>query len=430
MKIIKIAFLSMLLTSIGYTQNYLISFEGAGDTTGLGTVNVENLTSGATVLINGDDVLHLIATTGFEKIKMVNGALQIFPNPMAGQSTLTFVTTETGDVAVSIIDLTGKIIEQTKTKVSSGKHSFLISGIHQGMYFLKVTGKSYNFTSKLISNNNLENKPQIAYVSSVANTIGYQSKSTAEIIDMPYTDGDILLFEGNAGQYGNVITDIPTGDKTVTFDFVLCKDSGGNTYSTVQIGTEKKVIQIWMAENLNVGVRIDGILNQTDNSIIEKYCSADLETNCDIYGGLYQWDEMMQYVTTPGAIGICPAGWHLPTEEEWCTVTQFLDPTVDCEIIGMIGTDIGGKMKETGTIHWNAPNTGATNISGFTVLPGGYRSSAGGTFGQFHLGADYWQSTEASATQASDRYFYYNNSKISRTLNPKTDGYSVRCLKD
>ena len=193
---------------------------------------------------------------------------------------------------------------------------------------------------------------------------------------------------------------------------------------------QKKDYQVWMAENLNVGVRIDGVLDQTDNSIIEKYCSADLETNCDIYGGLYQWDEMMQYATTPGIQGLCPAGWHLPTEEEWCTVTQFLDPTVDCEIIGMIGTDIGGKMKETGTVHWNPPNTGATNISGFTVLPGGYRSSSGGSFGQFHMGADYWQSTEASATHASDRYFYYNNSKISRTLNPKTDGYSVRCLKD
>jgi len=83
----------------------------------------------------------------------------------------------------------------------------------------------------------------------------------------------------------------------------------GKTYNTVLIGT-----QCWMRENLNIGTRIDGSQNQTDNGTIEKYCYDDLESNCDIYGGLYQWDEAMQYVTTQGVQGICPAGWHLPTD--------------------------------------------------------------------------------------------------------------------
>ncbi|MCK5838660.1 MAG: hypothetical protein KAG99_02370, partial [Bacteroidales bacterium] len=84
----------------------------------------------------------------------------------------------------------------------------------------------------------------------------------------------------------------------------------GQTYSIVAIGT-----QCWMAENLNVGTRIDGVDEQTDNPTLEKYCYNDLESNCDIYGGLYQWNEMMQYVTTEGAQGICPSGWHIPTDE-------------------------------------------------------------------------------------------------------------------
>ena len=79
-----------------------------------------------------------------------------------------------------------------------------------------------------------------------------------------------------------------------------------------------------MAENLNVGTRISGSSNQTNNSIIEKYCYDDLEANCNTYGGLYQWDEAMQYSATEGVKGICPTGWHLPTDAEWTTLADFL----------------------------------------------------------------------------------------------------------
>ncbi len=126
-----------------------------------------------------------------------------------------------------------------------------------------------------------------------------------------------------------------------------------------------------------------------NNSIIEKYCYNNSTANCDIYGGLYQWNEMMQYTTTPGAQGICPAtGWHLPTDAEWTILTTFLG-----------GEGIaGGKMKTTGTIEagtglWYAPNTGATNESGFTALPGGYRSD-NGDFDGLGYYAYFWSSTE------------------------------------
>ena len=96
-----------------------------------------------------------------------------------------------------------------------------------------------------------------------------------------------------------------------------------------------------MAENLNVGTRINGSGSQTNNSTIEKYCYDDNEANCTTYGGLYQWDESMQYSTMPGVQGICPTGWHLPTDAEWTTLTTYLG-----------GEGIaGGKKKETGTTH-------------------------------------------------------------------------------
>ncbi len=151
-------------------------------------------------------------------------------------------------------------------------------------------------------------------------------------------------------------------------------------YNTVQIGE-----QCWMAENLNIGTRVDGILDQTDNSIIEKYCYNDEEDSCYTYGGLYQWDEMMQYMSVPSSQGVCPDEWHIPAMSEWTSLVEYLG-----------GTGVaGGKMKEAGTIHWNSPNTGATNESGFTAFPAGYRNEMG-TFHQVRKYAEFWPSNDSS----------------------------------
>ncbi|OFZ09148.1 MAG: hypothetical protein A2338_05930 [Bacteroidetes bacterium RIFOXYB12_FULL_41_6] len=185
-----------------------------------------------------------------------------------------------------------------------------------------------------------------------------------------------------------------------------------------------------MAENLNVGTRIDGINSPTNNGTIEKYCYNNDPANCDIYGGLYQWDEMMQYVTTEGAQGVCPDGWHLPGDEEWKTLEMALGMSQSqADATGWRGTDEGGKMKEPDLAHWNSPNTGASNSSGFTALPGGNRLSDGSFY---YLGSygDWWSSTENSGTYVWERYLGYSSAKVYRLNVSKTLGYSVRCLKD
>ncbi len=200
----------------------------------------------------------------------------------------------------------------------------------------------------------------------------------------------------------------------------------GYSFSTVKIGS-----QCWMAENLNVGTRINGSQDQTNNNTIEKYCYNDSTTNCDTYGGLYQWDEMMQYVTTAGAKGICPNGWHLPTDNEWKTMEMYLGMSqAQADATGWRGTDEGGKLKETGTTHWHSPNTGATNSSGFTGLPGGYRGNDGSFYDLGTLGG-WWSSTEGSGTNAWIRRLRYEYNKVYRYNYYKAAvGRSVRCLKD
>jgi uncharacterized protein (TIGR02145 family) len=183
------------------------------------------------------------------------------------------------------------------------------------------------------------------------------------------------------------------GTPTVTY--------GGQVYNTVQIGS-----QCWFKENLNIGTRINSSLQQTDNSTIEKYCYNDLETNCNIYGGLYQWFETMQYVTTAGIQGICPTDWHIPTDGEWCTVTQFLDPTVNCGVYGYSGTNAGGKMKSAGT------------------------RTTSRLFGGISYNCYWWSSSEVYTNEVWYRYLFYFDSNVGRNYNNGNVGYSVRCVRD
>jgi len=183
---------------------------------------------------------------------------------------------------------------------------------------------------------------------------------------------------------------------------------GGKTYNTIQIGD-----QCWLKENLDVGTRIAGSGNQTNNSTIEKYCYGDSDANCTTYGGLYQWDEAMQYSTSPGTQGICPDGWHLPTLAEFQTLRDAAGGS-------------GNALKAVG--QGGGSGTG-TNASGFSALLAGYRHYNGNFYGLGNL-AYFWSSTESSATNAGNLGLSTSNSSIYLGYGPKGNGFSVRCLKD
>jgi len=296
---------------------------------------------------------------------------------------------------------------------------------------LNVTGEaiSSNFTFNLKSGWNL-----VAYWPQETTTpeAAFDALITADILEIVtgYEQGG-LIFDPDQLPFLNTLIEIKNGfgywvkvsEDYDGFSFpVVAWQCGsnftdsrdGNVYTTVQIGT-----QCWMKQNLNIGTRIDGIGEQTNNGTIEKYCYDNIESNCDVYGGLYQWDEMMHYSVTPGVQGICPTNWHLPTDAEWTEFTTYLGG----------GSVAGGKMKETGTTHWASPNTGATNSSGFTGLPAGRRYS-GGYFNYLGYYARLWSSTEFNGSYAWYRYLDYGNSYVNRYYDSKVYGFSVRCIKD
>ncbi len=203
----------------------------------------------------------------------------------------------------------------------------------------------------------------------------------------------------------------------------VCGDSisyGGESYPTVLIGT-----QCWFAKNLNIGLQKNGVDTQTNNSIIEKYCYNDSVSNCNIYGGLYQYDEAIQYFSalpneTDVIRGICPVGWHIPRDTEFNTLSTYLGGN----------TVSGTKLKETGTVHWNSPNTFSSNESGFTALPGGYRAYDSGGFSNIGNGGSVWSSMPAGAVMAIYRIVTANDPDLFRTQFERTYGNAVRCIKD
>ena len=193
-------------------------------------------------------------------------------------------------------------------------------------------------------------------------------------------------------------------------------DVDGNSYKTIRIGD-----QVWMAENLKVTHYRNGdeIPTGLDNASWSSTTNGayavydDNESNADTYGYLYNW------FAVDDSRNIAPEGWHVPTDDEWQTLVDYLG-----------GSSVaGGKLKEEGTTHWDSPNFGATNESGFTALPGGYRSIDGyyssvGNYGFF------WSSAEYGSGHAWTRVLLYTVSDVVRSYGSKHCGFSVRCIRD
>jgi uncharacterized protein (TIGR02145 family) len=273
----------------------------------------------------------------------------------------------------------------------------------------------------------------------------YVLMGSSQIVSVPYAIAAGSLKEGatitgaNGSQYTLTVgANGPTWNLTnanVNFSCGQAVIYAGESYPTVQIGS-----QCWFQKNVNAGSMVLGANDQTNNGILEKYCYNNDTANCSIYGGLYQWAEAIQYQNgasntlspNPAIIGnakgLCPSGWHIPSDVEYCILNTNLDTSVNCNIIGWSGTDAGGKMKSTSNL-WNSPNTGAMNSSGFSALPCGYRNT-NGTYLDLGLYINIWTSTESSSTIAILPGMAFFTSTISRNVFNKFGGFSVRCLKD
>lgn len=185
-----------------------------------------------------------------------------------------------------------------------------------------------------------------------------------------------------------------------------------NMYRTVLIGD-----RCWMRDNMNTGTRIKGSENALPaNSSIEKYCHGNLDANCDQYGGLYQWAEAMQDDYGEKSRGICPEGWHIPSDAEWSMLIESLG---DFAISGYQLKSVTG---------WYLNGNG-NDSSGFSALPGGDRDYDG-TFMNLTRSTAFWTSTKEGQEYAFCRVLGFHFQNVYRNYYNRSSGFAVRCIKN
>ena len=411
-------------------QDYYITFSGSGVSSTIDSVKVENLTQGTKLTLKGTDILHLVkGTTGIETISgIVPGKIKFYPNPMKDQARMEFDLPEPGETMISMFDPAGREIEDTRDFLPPGRQTYLIEGVKEGLYIVRIISGRHLYSGKLICSGSQNSSPKIVYEDMENPKVEIESpikqidsKSVNEDYVMQFAVNDWFkmtgFFSTVTNDYSTVITtnvaDLSNTNSDITFDFRECADGDIWYYPTVQIGS-----QIWMAANLKTtkysnGEAIPYVPGEDDWHYIPTpaYCWYNNQPeNQDEYGALYNW-------FTVGTGLLCPVGWHVPTYDEWVILKDHL------------GSNAGGKLKLTGTTYWLSPNEGATNETGFTALPGGYRSEES-AFDKMHEYGFWWSSSAISDYAAICAQLDKFSGSLTMTGTPfKYNGLSVRCLK-
>ncbi|MFC1732558.1 FISUMP domain-containing protein [candidate division KSB1 bacterium] len=379
-----------------------------------------NITAGDTLLYIGYTTA---STIGIQEVNYKTDNFRLFqnyPNPVNDFTVFSVNISEKGNVQFLVTDISGKEVLRAERILNKGIHSFSFSPGNGNFFLLTAWWKGINRSIKIITTE---------FCSQKKCTIDYIEGNNSEQLLKKSS-----VKQGSMQESG--ILDAPLNNNTYTFEFatnIPCLGTPSVTYDGQVYNTIQIFSQCWLKENLNVGTMINGGNDQTNNDSIEKYCYNNNPDSCAKYGGLYQWDEMMQYTTQQGAQGICPPGWHLPADEEW----KVLEGAVDSQYgIGDLEWDItwayrsfnaGSNLKTTSGWYYNS---NGTDLFGFSAMPSGYRYHLGlfsyiGTYG------DWWTSTKGSNNLACYRCFYYfYPEKIYQGYFDEIYGFSVRCVMD
>ena len=415
--LLSIIAIGLFLSSFG--QNTIeLTFTGQDETTSnhvtLDSIFIRNMDKGIDTMLTGNDTTLLLnLITGINESSEVIKPFELqqnYPNPFRDRTTFAISVFQKEDLDISLFDIYGQKLTGISGAYETGTHLFTLTGSQSKFYILRVTGQSHSASIKLINSHPTGGtQHNITYAGN--QPIGAYYKVVMSKDGFPYTFGDELLMVGYADGYEfSVLNESPevSTDYTFPFDFVdtfVCGDifvdeRDGKEYQTIKIDR-----QCWMTQNMNLGEMIPGTEEQQDNENFEKYCYDDNEDNCNDFGGLYQWDEMMQYDTSSTNQGICPKGWHLPTIKEWNSLIDYYGgPTV-----------AGDSLKLGGN-------------SGFDALMAGYRNT-NDNFLMLNDEAYFWTSIYQGNSLAYYNSLTQSGSGVSLGGNEKQYGYSVRCLK-
>jgi len=420
-----------------FGQNIELTFTGDnnGQSVQLDSVYIENLTQGGEVVLYPPDLTLILVMTGIEdgmtKESTAFRLQQNYPNPFNDQTSFQLQIPETTQVEMIISNLLGQRLLSFSRTLSTGNHTFIFTPGKESCYLVTANYMGQSKTIKMLCNSmGAGQSISLSYTEYAGQNPLVKSKEL--VGELPYEPGDELLIIAYAESDETGIVKSPETSQEYIMQFatnIPCPglDSllyEGHWYNTIQVGG-----QCWLKENMNVGEMISGNQTQTNNGTIEKYCYANSTAKCDELGGLYIWDELMQYSTEQRSRGICPEGWHIPTDAEFKVLEGMVDSNFP---IGhpvwnqgdWRGFDAAYNLKSTS--GW-MNNGNGTDMYGYRLLATGYWYEGG--FFSLTEGTTLYSST-IDNSDPWYRGFNAATNAILRNLGTWNSATAVRCIKD
>lgn len=431
-------FFGLVFSLAVYSQNTIQLTFGAGNNGQvfpLDSILVKNLTQNDEVMLySPENSLVLVITTIGDNQLTRNPRFEISdvcPNPVTAHAFFKVRIPEKDEVEISMTDISGKQTGFFKEVLPSGIHLFSVIPGNACLYLVTVRYQGNFQTTKMISQPDKSNQNCVIGYEGIVD-VQVPSKSGNLYTDLVFQPGDELLMVGYSGGGESGLADSPEESRGYYFEFatnIACPGLDSLLYERQWYHTIQVFGQCWMKENLNVGTKIQGSAIQTNNGTIEKYCYGNSDAMCTTYGGLYVWGELMEYSLEPRSRGICPEGWHIPTDAEMSILEGAADSYYEIgnpvwENTGVRGSDNGLHLKAATTWIQNGNGLDTFDV---TILGTGYWFEGG--FSDLGDNACIYTSSTSENLPFYHAFSFASNQSF-RNLSTWAIGVPVRCLKD
>lgn len=443
--------LSILGVSLAQKPTLVLSFSAnnIGQVVPLDSILIENLTQVGDTTLYAPDTLLMLDYITSQHENAISGEKELtvtqnYPNPMAEQTKVDVYLPESTTISVRINDPVGRILQARSYQLNHGFHTFSMQSGAESVYFLTIDAARQSKTIKLINAPNSGwNSGAVGLEYLGLSEYGKRNLKSVKVQgNFGFNLGDELKFTASTALGEMAITAIPEENQAFTFEYyvtgVPCPDMptltdiDGNVYNTVLIGN-----QCWMKENLkttsyNNGTPIPNITEVSAWSALSSsaYVWYDNDISWkNIYGALYNW-----YTTVDGN-GLCPAGWHVPTNDEWTVLTDYIGGIEaphgnELKSCRQENSPLAGDCNTSEHPRWvYNPNNWGTDDYGFAILPGGYRSYNGAFIGMEN-NTYLWSSSDYQTTHAFGRSINSSGGGIGEYGGAKRHGFAIRCLRD
>ena len=408
------------------TQEISVTFSATGAASMIDSIKATNLSTDNSVLLPGDGTLVLTDLTGFQEIPVISKDLSIFPNPFSGNTNIHALIKEPQIIEIQVINMMAQVIAQTQLKAIPGKHEFRLNIGQPGIYTVSLITQKGTAVKKVLCAGISGNPEGLIYNGICQNSVDINSgkdwKTFSSTHTLGYSPGDVIHYKCMSTNMTTIITDTLPTSGNYTVEFAECVDPDRNSYPIVRIGS-----MIWMARNLAYMPYVSPGPEGSDSGhhfYVSGYNGSSLSEarsheNFKKYGVLYNWK---------AARISCPTGWHLPSDEEWKMMEEYLGMSrfdLD-EIEERNSGEVGRKLKANK--GWGSYGNGI-NSSGFSGIPGGIRDE-NGNFSYLGYSAYFWTDSEVEYTKAWGRALNDYDNGIIRGNTYRRMGFAVRCVKN